>query len=344
MVEHFFAYLLRPKVFGLITTGILLLLGVGLWPERHADKDHFLVKPQGVRETGVLAPLSLPKTQNSELADLGAKLFVDKRLSRDQTISCESCHSLTRGGVDGLPNSTGINGQMGKLNAPTVFNASLNFKQFWDGRANTLEEQAKGPVENPIEMGFSWPEAVERLRSDQYYKLQFKKHFSDGLTAKNIRLAIAAFEETLTTPGSAFDRYLQGDTSALNKKAKAGYQLFLDFGCVACHQGQNIGGTMYEKLGIVKPYYGRERQPKPEDLGRYNLTQDDEHKYEFKVPSLRNVAKTGPYFHDGSIATLEEAVRLMGRHQLGIEFSSEEIVQLVEFLNSLTGHYNGKSL
>ena len=343
-MQNLLKTLLNPKIYALAVTVILLLFGITLWPERQVVREHNANSRHEFIGNGILSPLPENVVENAPLVALGAKLFSDKRLSRDESMACESCHLLDNAGVDGLENSVGIRGQIGTINAPTVFNASLNFRQFWDGRASSLEDQAAGPVQNPIEMGFTWSELVDRLKLDQDYKNLFSAQFPDGVTAKNIRMAIAAFEETLITPGAPFDRFLRGEANALTPTAKAGYQLFLDYGCVACHQGRNIGGSMYEKLGIVKPYYDESRKPKPQDLGRFNLTGDPEHKYEFKVPSLRNVAKTAPYFHDGSIATLEEAVRLMGAYQLGIDFSSQEVTQLVAFLNSLTGNYKGKPL
>lgn len=343
MTQSWLDRLSRPATFLPLATCLVVLLGVGLWP-----RDESATRPAAATEvaaeSGLLSPISSSAPVNPELSALGARLFSDKRLSRDQTVSCESCHGLQNAGVDSLPNSFGINGQRGKINAPTVFNASLNFRQFWDGRAGTLEEQAAGPVENPLEMGFTWPEVVARLQADPAYVAEFKHLFPDGLTARNIRSAIADFERTLLTPDAPFDRHLRGEKNALNKKELAGYQLFLDYGCVACHQGQNVGGTMYEKLGVVVPYFDEKRRPRSEDMGRFNLTGDTEHQGEFKVPSLRNVARTAPYFHDGSVATLEQAVKLMGRHQLGIEFNDDEVGKLVAFLHSLTGKYQGKAL
>lgn len=271
---------------------------------------------------------------------LGRQLFHDSRLSKDGSLSCASCHDLKRGGVDGRVHSLGVAGAEGVINAPTVLNAALNFRQFWDGRAATLEAQAAGPVTNPLEMATTWPAVIDRLKADPVMQTQFSGLYPDGLTETNVRHAIAEFERSLLTP-SRFDRWLQGDELALNAEEKQGYQLFKKHGCVACHQGMNIGGNLYQRFGIIGDYFAERpaarRTAGNPDLGRFNQTGQQEDRHVFKVPGLRNVALTAPYFHDGSAATLEQAVSVMGFYQLGLTLPNEDVRQIVAFLNSLTG-------
>lgn len=278
---------------------------------------------------------SISEKQSDALAKLGEQLFHDKRLSGDNTISCSSCHNLQHNGADTGVVSVGVQDKLGEINTPSVFNAALNFKQFWDGRVETLEEQVDGPINNPLEMGSSWDEVIEKLNKDKSIKEEFAKHFEDGITKDNISNAIAEFERTLTTP-SRFDDFLNGNKYALNQEEKQGLQNFIDFGCVSCHQGANIGGNMFQKMGIVNNYFGDKKELTNADLGRYNVTKNEEDKFYFKVPSLRNVAKTAPYFHDGSAKTLNKAIEMMLHYQVGRPASEEEISQIAAFLNSLT--------
>ncbi len=286
----------------------------------------------------VFAPLpdSAPAGEsgtNAEKVALGRSLYFDTRLSKDQKISCNSCHKLDSFGVDNEATSPGHKGQRGGRNSPTVYNAALHMAQFWDGRAANVEAQALGPILNPIEMAMPSEAAVlERLKKDQKTVASFKAAFpgeSDPVTYKNVGNAIGAFERTLLTP-SRFDDFLKGNNSALSEQEKKGGELFVKTGCVACHNGATIGGQMYQKLGLVKEYQTK-------DLGRFEVTKLESDKKVFKVPSLRNVAKTGPYYHDGSVATLDQAVALMADHQLGKQLSKEEISDIVSFLGSLTG-------
>lgn len=276
---------------------------------------------------------------------LGKRLFFEKRLSHDDSLSCATCHDFQRGGADGRATGVGIGGKQGTVNTPTVFNASLSFVQFWDGRAATLEEQAAGPVHNPIEMASNWDEVISKLSSDSEYALAFQKLYN-GITGEAIVDAIATFERTLITGNSRFDRFLRGDRSALNATEQRGYQHFLDYGCASCHQGAQIGGNMYQRFGVMGEYF----QPRPgdavvkSDLGRFNVTGREEDRHVFKVPSLRNVAVTAPYFHNGEAATLEEAVVTMGRYQLGRQLSGQDLQSIVAFLRTLTGEWEGKPL
>jgi cytochrome c peroxidase len=292
-----------------------------------------------------IQPLPLEVNLDRHKVDLGNQLFHDPRLSGNNTISCASCHNLNRGGTDRLVVSIGINDQKGILNAPTVFNSSFNFKQFWNGRADTLEEQIDSPIHSHREMGSSsWSEIIKKLKQSPEYKASFKSLYPDGITSDNIKNAIATFERSLITPNSRFDRFLRGDEKALSFSEKDGYQLFKSSGCASCHQGINLGGNLFQSLGLFGDYFKDRGNITEADLGRYNVTKDDRDRYVFKVPSLRNIAITSPYFHDGSIKTLVEAVKIMGKYQLGRELSEKDINSIVRFLIALTGEYQGELL
>jgi len=267
---------------------------------------------------------------DAKKVQLGKKLFFDPILSKDGTISCATCHDLQNGGDDGLKFSFGIRGQEGNINSPTVYNAVFNFRQFWDGRAKDLKEQVFGPIENPVEMGHSMDLTVKVLQKNTLYVKEFNAIYTDGITHQNVADAIAEFEKALITPDSPFDRYLKGDKEAISQKVKEGYHLFESKGCVICHHGVNVGGNFYNKFGIYKDVNSS-------SLGRYNITKREEDKYVFKVPSLRNIALTSPYMHDGRIHTLEDAVEFMTEHQLGRHMEPGEIDAIVVFLKSLTG-------
>jgi cytochrome c peroxidase len=268
---------------------------------------------------------------------LGRRLFHDPILSGDGTVSCASCHSLDRGGADGRVSSLGIRNQVGPINSPTVLNARFHIAQFWDGRAADLREQAAGPVANPAEMGATWDNVVAALNRSTVYPDQFRAIYPDGVTAVNVRDAIASYEEMLVTP-SRFDRWLRGDERALSAEERAGADLFVTTGCITCHQGVALGGTSFQKMGSVRNYFNDRSTPLTEaDNGRFNHTHVEADRYFFKVPTLRNVALTAPYLHDGSRTTLEETVRVMGRYQLGRELTGEQVTRLVAFLNALTG-------
>jgi cytochrome c peroxidase len=262
-------------------------------------------------------------------AELGKKLFFDTMLSRDKTINCASCHILQDGGDDNLPSSFGIHGQKGPINSPTVFNAVFNFRQFWNGRVADLQAQAAGPIENPKEMGYNFKELIARLNKTPY-KQQFNAIYQDGITKENITNAIAEYEKTLITPNSPFDRYLKGDKHAITQEQKEGYELFKTKGCIACHHGVNIGGNMYNKFGVFQ-------DSNTTNFGKYDITHKERDKFFFKVPSLRNIAKTAPYFHDGRTYSLKTAVYTMAKYQLGRKITPQEVDKIVAFLKSLNG-------
>ncbi len=268
--------------------------------------------------------------------ELGARLFRDSRLSLDRSLACISCHDLARGGEDGRKVSSGVNGAQGQINAPTVFNAAYNFAQFWDGRAQTLEEQVAGPIHNPQEMASSWKEVMVRLSADPEIVAAFAASYPDGLTPANIADAIATFERSLVTVNSAFDRFIKGDDMALNRRELEGFTRFQKLGCISCHQGMLLGGNMYQRFGVLRDYFAG-KHPSRADMGRYNVTGLESDRHVFKVPSLRNIALTAPYFHDASATNLEQAVLVMGRYQLGRELSEQDVVMIVAFLKTLTG-------
>ncbi len=282
-----------------------------------------------------------------EKVELGKMLYYDPRLSKSGLISCNTCHNLATYGVDNLPTSVGHRWQLGPRNAPTTLNAALHVAQFWDGRAKDVEEQAKGPILNPIEMAMDSPEEViKRLRSIPQYVELFKKAFpneKDPLTYDNVAKAIAAFERTLMTP-SRFDKFLKGDLNALTKKEKEGLKLFMQIGCASCHNGPALGGTTFQRFGIVEAYWNATREyvtldkpTMPMDVGRFAVTHKEEDLYVFKVPSLRNISRTYPYFHDGSVWNLEDAVQIMAKVQLGKKLSKDQLDKIVAFLKALDG-------
>ncbi|MGE3727540.1 MAG: cytochrome-c peroxidase [Candidatus Sericytochromatia bacterium] len=280
----------------------------------------------------VPAPPGLSDTP--EKVALGKQLFHDPRLSKSGAISCNSCHNLASAGVDNRSVSLGHGFKTGSRNSPTVLNAGFHTAQFWDLRAKDLTEQAKGPVLNPVEMAMpNEAEVVTRLASIEGYQVGFKKAFPEGekpLTYQNMAEAIAAFERTLVTP-SRFDDFLKGQAQALTAEEKKGLEIFINKGCTACHSGVAIGGGMAQKFGIVKPYADRK------DLGKFALSQKPEDKFVFKVPSLRNISRTYPYFHDGAVWELKTAVKIMAETQLGLSMDPAEIDSIVIFLSSLTG-------
>ena len=291
----------------------------------------------GARAAEPIKPIPEDIGANAEKAALGRALFHDPRLSRDDTVSCASCHDLTNGGADGRKVSIGIEGQPGLINSPTVFNAGLNFKQFWDGRARTLEQQIDDPVQSPREMGSLWPDVVAKLYQDENYPKLFKALYPDGISRNSIRNALAEFMRSLTTPNSRFDRWLKGDKAALSALESHGYALFKYYGCVSCHQGANVGGNMFQVFGVLNEYFKKRGNITEADLGRYNVTGHPADRHSFKVPSLRMAAHTAPYLHDGSAATLRDAVDAMFEFQLGREAPYEDKEAIVAFIKTLAG-------
>lgn len=283
----------------------------------------------GLSHAEPITPLVEIEGLDKQKIKLGKKLFFDTILSADNTISCASCHDLKNGGDDGLKFSFGIGGQEGDINAPTVFNAAYNFRQFWNGRAETLLHQTWGPIEDPVEMGHTFDKLIAVLKKTPYNK-EFNAIYKEGITKHAIGDAIAEFEKTLITLNAPFDKYLKGDQSAITQDQKEGYRLFKSIGCIACHHGRNIGGNLYNKFGVMK-------DSKSKRLGRYEVTKKESDKYYFKVSSLRNINMTAPYLHDGRYNTLSDVVKFMAKYQLGRIVSEEEVRKIVSFLNSLSG-------
>lgn len=291
-----------------------------------------------------LRPLPLTITLDQAKVDLGQALFNDTRLSGNGSLSCASCHMLSRGMADGLAHSPGMNGVPTATNTPGLFNSGYNFRQQWSGGAASLEELTELVVENPKVMGARWEEVVKLLESDAALQQRFRAGYSDGLTRNNLIDALATYMRSLITPSARIDRYLNGETWALSPDELHGYNLFKKYGCTSCHQGINIGGNMYQTFGVMGDYFTARGNITQADLGRFNVTKNPEDKYVFKVPSLRNVALTAPYFHDGSAASLEQAVEVMFRYQLGREASADDKRDIVRFLLTLTGEYQDKSV
>ncbi|OYY67608.1 MAG: cytochrome C peroxidase [Sphingomonas sp. 28-63-12] len=294
------------------------------------------------RDTFAPIPLAAPELPGNAATPakvaLGRMLYFDPRLSATHSISCASCHSIGLGGADNSPASAGFHGTRGGRNSPTVFNAVFNFAQFWDGRAKDLEEQAGGPMVNPVEMASPKQHVAEQLAALPAYRGDFARAFpgdANPVSLGNAQKAIAAFEATLITPNAPFDRYLRGDATALNASQKAGLTLFMDKGCSGCHAGVNIGGAIYAKFGAVEAPDTKYRPI--EDKGRGAVTGLASDDYAFKVPTLRNIVLTAPYFHTGSEQDLAKVVQVMAKAQLGQTLSAGETGQLVAFLNSLTG-------
>ncbi|QLB13175.1 cytochrome c peroxidase [Bisgaardia hudsonensis] len=307
---------------------------------------YFLPKnTDGVDATRLVQPIPDKLETNPAQVALGNKLYHDGRLSGDGTIQCHTCHQLAKGGVDGLQFSKGIDGQVGGINAPTVYNAAFNFLQFWDGRAKDLADQAGGPPLNPIEMGSkNWEEILARFKSDDEFMKEFLAVYPE-FNEKTLTHAIGEFEKTLITPNSPFDKYLKGDENALTEVEKRGYQHFKSAKCDTCHTGIAMGGQSFEYMGLYGDYFKDRGIPMTDaDQGRFAQTKDPYDMHRFKVPTLRNVALTAPYMHDGSVKDLKEAVRIMAVYQSGKDLSEQELDEITAFLKSLTGELDGKPL
>ena len=291
-----------------------------------------------------IQPLTSPQGLDHRKVTLGESLFHDNRLSKDNALSCSSCHDLSNNGADQITYGIGNNGKKLTFNTLTVFNSSLNHRLFWDGRATTLEEQINFVVQSEREFSSNWPVIIGKLKQDQKYVKSFKKIYDNGINADNIRDAIATFERTLITTNSRFDRYLLGDNNAINAEEKSGYRLFKSYGCIACHQGQNVGGNLFMKLGVFKEYFTDYNNQTLADQGRFNITKNEQDRHVFRVPGLRLAALTPPYLHNGAAKTLEQTVHIMAKHQLGRSIPEVDIKQIVAFLKTLPGEYQGQPL
>lgn len=275
---------------------------------------------------------------DQEKYQLGKKLYYSNFFSKNNDRSCASCHILQQGGADNLPRYKEINHKIGNIQTPTVLNASLNFRQFWNGRVKTLIGVVDDHLQDPTIFANDWPVVIDRFTQDEDFAAAFKKSYEQEPNQQNIKDALHVFLLTLLTPNSPFDRYLKGDNNAISAEAKKGFRLFKEYGCITCHEGPNFGGNLFQKMGIYQDYFATQSHLNEADLGRFSVTGKEEDKFVFKVPSLRNVALSAPYFHDGSAKTLQEAVALMGIYEVGQPIPDYEIKLLVTFLNTLTGN------
>ncbi|WP_338846844.1 cytochrome c peroxidase [Massilia sp. W12] len=292
--------------------------------------------PALAQSTEPIKPLPLEVKLDPKKVALGARLFAEKRFSKNNDVSCMSCHDFTKaGGADPRPRSLGAGGAVGPVNSPTVLNSDLNIAQLWSGASPSLEEQVGRVVKNPVVFNSSWGEVLGKLQQDEYYRSSFSSLYKEGMTERTVSDAIATFERSLITP-SRFDRYLRGDNSAITADEKKGYEKFKTYGCVACHQGMGVGGNMFQQFGVLGNYFKDRGNVAKPDFGRFNVTSDPSDKHVFKVPSLRNVEYTAPYFHDGTAKTLQEAVDVMFKYQLGRTAPAEDKELIVKFLKTLS--------
>jgi cytochrome c peroxidase len=309
------------------------------WPQSSTAAPDLMKQAQGLFKPLPERPPALDGNPASPAkVALGKMLYFDPRLSASHAISCNTCHMIGMAGVDLQETSLGHRWQRGSRNAPTVYNAVFNIAQFWDGRAKDLEQQAGGPMVNPVEMETTEAHVIEQLGAIPGYAPAFKAAFpsgGDALTFDNVRKAIAVFEATLITPNAPFDKYLKGDAKALDARQQAGLALFISNGCAACHGGMNVGGAMYAPFGVVERP-GADLLP-ANDKGRFDVTRTVSDEYVFRAPSLRNVALTPPYFHSGKAWDLRQAVAVMGSSQLGAKLTPGDVDNITAFLESLTG-------
>ncbi len=291
-----------------------------------------------------IQPIPIDTSLDPDKIALGSILFNDTRLSRDNSLSCASCHILEVGGDDDLSVGKALDGNEHVVNTPSVFNARYNFRQHWDGASATLEEQIDETLHNHMVAGSNWDQLLAKLNEDAALVKLFEKTYPEGINKKNFLDALTEFEKSLVTPNSRFDQYLLGDISAISEEEKKGYLLFKELGCISCHQGINVGGNLFQKFGIFYDYLGERGNIINADYGRINVTNREADLHVFKVPSLRNVEVTAPYLHDGNAETLEEAIAIMGKTQIGKIICEDDINLLARFLKTLTGEYNGMPL
>lgn len=312
------------KSSGIVATVLLFVMG--------------LARAEGLRRGEPITPIPKLAVTDPGRVAIGQALFFDRRLSSDGSISCADCHRMDAGGADVEVPSRGVGGAQGEIKAPTVFNARFNVAQFWDGRAATLHDQLDGPITSPVEMNSSWPEIVARLKQDAGFVERFERVYPEGITEATLKDALVAFEESLITPDSPFDRWLRGDDEALTADEKEGYRLFKDYGCIACHQGVNVGGNLFQRMGVMGDYFAdRGGAQTSADLGRFRVTGDEKDRHYFKVPSLRLVTLQKRFFHDGSADSLDQAIQIMGRYQLGRRLPAQDRRRIIAFLRSLVG-------
>lgn len=303
-----------------------------------------IAAPAPAQAAEPIVPLPASVALDVKRVELGARLFTDTRLSADGTRSCATCHPVERGAMDGNPRASTNDGVARMRNTPTLFNVAFNYSFNWDGATTTLEQHARRLLADPWVMHVQWPALLQGLRDDVEYQTRFVAAYPDGITEANVLDALAEYERSLVTPNARIDRYLRGERDALTTEELHGYRLFKSYGCAACHQGINVGGNLFQKFGVFQDPGTSSAPGQAPDLGRFGVTGNERDRGVFRVPSLRNVALTAPYFHDGRAPTLEVAVEIMGRVQLGRPLAAEEVRAIVQFLGTLTGEYQGKPL
>jgi cytochrome c peroxidase len=330
---------------GLVVVGSLVSLLACWWQEAGVGAPPSPAADEGLAESQEpIVPLPLHVHEDPAKVALGARLFQDVRLSGNNAMTCATCHKLEHGGADGLPRAMTATGIRHPRNTPTIFNVAFNAACNWDGGVRTLEAHAERVLLSPTEMHTTWPALLAKLRTASEYQVAFRTLYPGRLTSAHVLDALATYERSLVTPNSRFDHYLRGHPEALSTVERRGYDIFKAYGCGACHQGMNVGGSMFQKFGIFQEAPAPHDPTTPVDLGRFLLTQVPRDREVFRVPSLRNVALTAPYFHDGRAPTLESAVAIMARVQLGRTLTQEDIHAIVQFLHTLTGEYQGRSL
>ena len=336
--EHNMRAVVKTQVVARIALAVMALHLAGIGPPPNAQAP---LPTAGSWDSEPIVPIPLDADLDAAQVALGEKLFHDSRLSRNNAFSCATCHRLDQGGGDGVSRPPTLTGGLHLRNTPTVYNVSLNSRFHWDGGFRTLEAEAEAALHDPTVMNSNWTDVLTKLQIGSDYVSAFNAAYSDGLTRANVRHALATFQRSLITPNSRFDQYLRGDADALSDDEKRGYDLFKSYGCAACHQGVNVGGNMFQRFGIFR---SRNRPHEDEDAGRFRVTGAERDRQVFRVPSLRNVAVTAPYYHDGRVQSLETAVDLMATRQLGRPLYPEEIELIVQFLHTLTGEYQGELL
>jgi cytochrome c peroxidase len=325
-----------------IITALLLFSAIALWPtvnDRHAqplNQNSLLTDAYLGDGSHAIEPIPVDLNLDSGKVKLGKRLFSDPILSGNG-FACSTCHPVDEFGVDGLKFSIKTGGGFDSINTPTVFNSGFNALQLWNGKAQSLEEQLDGVINNPLHMASSWQQVLQRLKQSAQYVEAFAALYPEGITQSSVSNAISTYERSLTTPGAPFDRFLLGDKHAITDDQRKGFELFQQYGCISCHQGVNIGGNLLARFGIFENTLAKREQLTDFDYGRFSFTGDPRDKFVFRVPSLRNVAETAPYFHDGSAQTLGEAIRIMARIQLDIDLPDQDIELIDKFLHSLTG-------
>ncbi len=286
-----------------------------------------------------IQPIPQQQASSSTIMSLGKKLFNEARLSKEHSHTCASCHQLPLFGTDQEETYIGFHNVAGAINTPTILNVHYNFKQFWDGRAESINEVIDDHIFDKTIFNNDWDTIIQRLNDNPDYKTLFGEAFQDGITENNIEFSIKTYLTTLTTPNAPFDLFISGDAAAISNDAKKGFELFKQFGCISCHQGKNIGGNLFQKMGVYKNYFEEKQFISQSDLGRYNVTGKEKDKFVFKVPSLRNVTRTAPYLHDGTAKNLKDVIRIMAEYQVGQPIVEQEITYIVEFLKTLNGEF-----